>query len=379
MFDLFNLYQSMPEPKDAIMFMEQALRLARKGWGLTHPNPMVGAVIVEDGHVVAEGWHQFAGSAHAEVDAFQNLKRHPADNATLYVTLEPCSTHGRTGACTLAIINSGIRRVVVGARDPNPAHAGRGLTLLRDAGIEVHEAVLEKKCSDLNLIFNHSIRANSPLLAAKIATTFEGAFSPSDGVSRWVTGPVARADVMHWRRYFPAIAVSANTALTDNPSLTCRITGTETWCPVRFVFDRTLKLRHELKNLKLFNDRYADRTIVVCADGLEAHVEFLEAGIEIWQLPDSRNVLNWEAFRKRCHMAGLNGVYIESGPRLTEALISNKIIDYLFHYRAPKNAHDSMNANLVVTAEEDEDTSYDLNHSVQEIHEPDRLTRGWLS
>lgn len=369
----------MSEPKDAIVFMEQALRLARKAWGLTHPNPMVGAVIVEDAQVVAEGWHQAAGTPHAEIHALQNLKRQPTEGATLYVTLEPCSTHGRTGACTLAIINSGIRRVVIGARDPNPAHAGRGLTLLRDAGIEVHEAVLEKECSDLNLIFNHWIRANSPLLAAKIATTFEGAFSPSDGDSRWVTGPAARADVMHWRRYFPAIAVSANTALADNPSLTCRLAGAETWCPVRFVFDRTLKLRAKLKNLTLFNDPYAHRTIVVCAAGIEVCPEYSEAGIEVWELPDSKNALNWEAFRERCHQAELNGVYIESGPQLTEALISNKIIDYLFHYRAPKNANDPINTGLPLAVVGDGGAPYNLTDSVQAMHAPDSLTRGWLS
>ena len=138
-------------------FMAHALKLAQRAWGQTHPNPMVGAVIVEQGQIVAEGWHHAAGQPHAEIEALQALGRKPAEGATIYVTLEPCSSCGRTGACTTAILESGIRNVVVGAVDPNPDHAGQGLALLRAAGVDVVEGLLAQDCTDLNLIFNHWI------------------------------------------------------------------------------------------------------------------------------------------------------------------------------------------------------------------------------
>ncbi|MBQ8445213.1 MAG: bifunctional diaminohydroxyphosphoribosylaminopyrimidine deaminase/5-amino-6-(5-phosphoribosylamino)uracil reductase RibD, partial [Opitutales bacterium] len=153
------------------LFMRRAIELARRGNGNTHPNPMVGALIVEDGKIVAEGFHACAGTPHAERNALAELGRAPAPGATMFVTLEPCSTCGRTGACTDAIIAAGISRVVVGATDPNPAHSGNGFAVLRAAGIEVVSGVLEEECSRLNPIFNHQITTGTPLFAMKTATT----------------------------------------------------------------------------------------------------------------------------------------------------------------------------------------------------------------
>ena len=164
-------------PDSDTIFMRQAIGLASQAWGQTHPNPLVGALIVEGTEVVAEGWHKGAGQPHAEVEAFAALGRAPAEGAVLYVTLEPCSTVGRTGACTNAIIDCGIRKVVVGAVDPNPAHSGRGLQILREAGVEVEQGILEDECNDLNLIFNHWITNGTPLLAAKMAMTLDGKFA----------------------------------------------------------------------------------------------------------------------------------------------------------------------------------------------------------
>ncbi|MGB0344699.1 MAG: bifunctional diaminohydroxyphosphoribosylaminopyrimidine deaminase/5-amino-6-(5-phosphoribosylamino)uracil reductase RibD, partial [Coraliomargarita sp.] len=220
--------------------MSRAVDIAQRGWGRTHPNPMVGAVIAEDGKIVAEGWHRAAGQPHAEIEALRSLGRKPSPQATLYITLEPCSTVGRTGACTEAIMESGLRNVVVGTMDPNPNHSGKGLVHLRNAGIQVTEGVLADECKDLNLIFNHWITKQTPLLAAKIATTLDGKFSAANGHSKWVTGEDARANVMRWRRYFPAIAVSAATALADDPALTSRLPE-DNWCPIRFIFDRDLQ------------------------------------------------------------------------------------------------------------------------------------------
>lgn len=328
-------------------FMHRALELAQQAWGTTHPNPMVGAVIVEEGEIVAEGLHRQAGGDHAEVDTLKQLGRKPKPDAALYVTLEPCCTHGQTGACTDTIIQSGIKVVVVGAEDPNPEHAGKGLEILREAGIEVVDSVLEEECSDLNLIFNHWITQKTPLIAAKMAITLDGKFAAASGHSQWVTGEFARADVMRWRRYFPAIAVGAETALNDNPSLTSRIAN-KVWCPTRFIFDRSLKTLDHGASLKLFNDAYADQTIVLCSESAaeEASARIKELGVTVWTLPEINDHLDWYSFRQRCAEAGIYGVYVEVGPALATSVIENKLADYLFIYQAPKLMSDAASPGL---------------------------------
>lgn len=324
------------------ILMSRAMGLARRAWGQTHPNPMVGALIVEAGEVVAEGWHKGAGQPHAEVEAFAALGRVPAEGAVLYVTLEPCSTVGRTGACTDAILESGIRKVVVGAVDPNPVHAGRGLEILREAGVEVEQGVLQEECNDLNLIFNHWIAEGMPLLAAKMAMTLDGKFAAASGHSQWVTNEAAREDVMHWRRNFPAIAVGASTVLKDDPSLTSRI-GAEVFCPKRFVFDRHLKTISGADLPKLYSDEYKAKTAILCLENADAgRVEkALDCGVEVWQLPEDDGHVDWPAFRARCVEEGICGVYIEAGPALATEVIESAKVDYLFIYKAAKFLSDA--------------------------------------
>ena len=323
-------------------FMRRALELAQQAWGQTHPNPMVGAVIVEGGEVVAEGWHVIAGQDHAEVAAIKALGRKPAAGASIYVTLEPCSTCGRTGACTDALIEAGFARVVIGAKDPNPEHAGRGLEVLREAGIEVVEGVLTEECADLNLIFNHWITQKMPFIAGKMAITLDGKFAAASGHSKWVTGESARADVMRWRRYFPAIAVSANTVLKDNPSLSSRI-GDEVWCPQRFVFDRTLKTFEAETTPQIYTDAYAPKTTVLCADTASdcLRTRAKDLNIMLWQLPEAKGHLDWQAFRKRCAEAKIYGIYVEVGPTLATQVIEGGLADYLFVYQSPKLLSDA--------------------------------------
>lgn len=361
-------------------FMRRALERAQQAWGQTHPNPMVGAVIVENGEIVAEGWHHAAGRDHAEVDALKALGRKPAAGATLYVTLEPCSTRGRTGACTDAIVEAGLARVVVGARDPNPAHAGRGLGILRDAGIDVAEALLDAECTDLNLIFNHWITRETPFIAAKMAMTLDGKFAAASGHSRWVTGELARADVMRWRRYFPAIAVGARTVLKDDPSLTSRIGGA-VWCPQRFVFDRDLKTVHATPLPQIYSDAYADRTIVLCSEAAtsEARHRADNFGITLWLLPESNGHLDWSAFRERCAQAGICGVYVEVGPNLATNVIEGGLADYLFIYQAPKLMSDSSSPGLGSARNlQSMDELFSLRESRWASLGDDRLIRGFL-
>ncbi len=316
--------------------MLRALELARRAWGRTHPNPMVGAVITEGGRVVAEGFHEAPGGPHAEVAALRALGRRPSAEAVLHVTLEPCCTHGRTPPCVDAILASGIRTVVVGARDPNPAHAGRGLELLRQAGVGVVEGVLGEACVQQNFIFNHWIVERRPLMVLKVASTLDGRLVPPAGQPRDVTGPESRADVHRWRRLFPAVAVSADTLLADNPRLTARDEGPE-HAPLRFVLDRRFRTAGHA-GLNVFRDPHRGRTVVV---GLASELRASDAawfeaeGVRVWPLPGRPEEFlgHWSA---RCAAEGVVGVMIEAGPRLAVAMLQAGAADMLFAYVAPR-------------------------------------------
>lgn len=324
-----------PEKRDAIM--RRCLELARQGWGLTHPNPMVGAAIVEGSTIVAEGFHARAGRPHAEIVALEALGRRPKRGARLFVTLEPCSTFGRTRPCTDAIVEAGIRYVVVGAQDPNPDHQGRGLDLLKAAGVKVETRVLADECEDLNLLFNHWVQQRTPLIAAKFATTIDGRIATRSGQSKWITGEVARLDVMRWRRLFPAIAVGAATALQDRPRLTARSDRASEWCPIRFVFDGLLRTATGADLTSLYTDDFKEKTIVVTGEhAATGYVRRLQGeGVQVWELRDSAGKVSFAAFRERCFSEGITGVFVEGGARLLSEMLHDRQLDYAFAYRAP--------------------------------------------
>lgn len=318
-------------------FMRRALELARGVWGTTHPNPMVGAVIVEDDQIVAEGATAPDGGPHAERLALLARGKPPRPGATMYVTLEPCCTQGRTGACTDAIIASGIKHVVVGATDPYPAHAGRGFDVLRGAGIEVTTGVLERECTDLNFIFNHWATRNAPLLAAKVATTLDGKIACRTGDSRWITNEAARADVHRWRRLFPGIAVGAVTAMKDNPRLTARLPGTPEWSPRRFIFDGLLRSVVDKNLPAVFNDEFRDQTVVVTTPhgGLGYVRKLRDMGVTVWTFESATQRVPFADFRKRCAEERISGVLFEGGAQLLSELVRAKQLDYLLVYHAP--------------------------------------------
>jgi len=360
-------------------FMRRALVLARLGWGETHPNPMVGALIVEDGHIVAEGYHAKDGAAHAEKAALAKLGRPPREGATLYVTLEPCSTEGRTGACTGLIAGAGIKRVVAGATDPNPAHAGKGFDVLRAAGIEVTTGVLERDCTDLNLVFNHWMTHGTPLVAAKSAVTLDGRIATRSGDSRWITGEEARADVMRWRRLFPSIAVGAGTVMADNPRLTARLPGVAEWCPLRFVFDGLLRSVADKAMPGVYTDEFRDRTIVVTTPhgGMGYVRKLRELGVQVWILPSGTQRVPMGEFRKRCAQEKISGVYFEGGAQLVSQILQDRQIDYLFVYRAPVLfADDRSKPVLSGLRTEKLANAIRLGDVRQEIFGEDTLTRG---
>jgi diaminohydroxyphosphoribosylaminopyrimidine deaminase/5-amino-6-(5-phosphoribosylamino)uracil reductase len=210
--------------RDFERFMRLALRLARRGYGATSPNPMVGAVLVKDGRIIGRGWHRRAGEPHAEIEALRDAERrgHDAADATLFVTLEPCGTQGRTPPCTQAIIAAGIKHVIAAATDPNPRHRGKGFGILKRAGIRVTRGVLAEPAAMLNEAFNHWIVHRTPLVTVKAAMTLDGKTATAAGASKWITGELARSHGMKLRQGADAILVGINTVLADDPSLTVR-------------------------------------------------------------------------------------------------------------------------------------------------------------
>lgn len=239
--------------------MREALQEAAKGAGHTSPNPAVGAVVVASGEVVARGYHRRAGAPHAEIECLQNLRTGVPKGATMYVTLEPCSTTGRTGPCTEAIIAAGVATVVVGASDPNPRHAGRGIELLRAAGIEVRADVLRRECSTLNKGFNKWIQTGRPFVIAKCGMSLDGRLTTPPGEGQWITGTASRRHANRLRAQVDAILVGAETVRVDNPRLTVRaVRGARQ--PLRVVLSSSGPLPGAAH---LFTDRYADRTTVL--------------------------------------------------------------------------------------------------------------------
>ncbi|MEM1269727.1 MAG: bifunctional diaminohydroxyphosphoribosylaminopyrimidine deaminase/5-amino-6-(5-phosphoribosylamino)uracil reductase RibD [Bacteroidota bacterium] len=244
--------------------ISRCIELARLGAGSVSPNPMVGSVIVDaDGRVVGEGYHQRYGEAHAEVNAVADAKRNGANlhDATIYVSLEPCSHHGKTPPCADLIIREGIPRAVIGMRDPFPKVDGAGIERLRAAGVEVTVGVLEDECRRLNRAFIHHVQTGRPLVTLKIAQTLDGRTATATGESKWITSEDSRRRVHQWRAEQDAVLVGAGTAHADDPSLTVRLA--EGRNPIRIVLDRAGTLP---PTLKLFTDAHAGQTLVVTAE-----------------------------------------------------------------------------------------------------------------
>ena len=244
--------------------MRVALNEARHGLGSTSPNPMVGAVLARGDKILAKAHHRRAGLPHAEIECLRAFGKTIPRDATLYITLEPCSTHGRTPACTRAIIDAGVKNVVIGATDPNPRHAGRGIRILRDAGIEVSAGIVDLECTQLNEAYNKWITTKRPFVIAKCGMTLDGRLSLEDG--GWITSAAARKHAQKLRAQVDAILIGAGTLRADNPRLTVRgIRNAKQ--PWRIV----LAGREQLpKSTHLFTDRFADRTLVYKNKSLEA-------------------------------------------------------------------------------------------------------------
>lgn len=286
--------------------MRAALAEAKKGLGQTSPNPAVGAILVADGKILARGHHRRAGLRHAEIECLAQLREAMPGNAELYITLEPCSTAGRTPPCTEAIVAAGIKRVVIGATDPNPRHAGRGITELQKAGVQVRDGVLREECTVMNESFNKWIQTGQPFVIVKCGMSLDGRLTRRPNESRWLTSPAARRHAHTLREGVDAIMIGAETLRRDDPRLTIRGTKT-TRQPWRVVLTRSGKLP---RKAKLFADRHADRTLVYSNQSLAA-------------------VLKKLAERE------ITSVLIEGGGQILSQTIEARLIDKVHIYLAP--------------------------------------------
>ena len=313
-------------------WMQLALEEARRGVGLTHPNPPVGAVIVRDGRVISRGWHSKAGSDHAEKAALKNAGREAAAGADLYVTLEPCSTHGRTEPCTDWILDYKINRVIVGAVDPNPAHAGRGITILEQQGIPVVSGVCRQEAEALIAPFKKWVLTQTPFVTLKLAISADGCIADSNGASKWITGPEAREKVQALRRTADAVLVGSETVRMDNPSLLPRPDGGRR--PLRVIADSLARISPDANVL---TDGNADQTVIaVTAQAPKDRRELIAAtGAQVWVLPSVANHVSLTALLQRLGENGLLHVLCEGGGTLAEGLLKENQVDRIALFIAP--------------------------------------------
>ena len=313
-------------------YMREALRIARYAEGRTSPNPLVGAVIVRDGRIIAEGWHRKAGTPHAEIHALR-MAGDLARGATLYVTLEPCSHYGRTGPCAKAVAEAGIARVVVAMQDPNPKVAGRGMEMLRAAGVEVCCGVLAAEAARLNEVFLHWITTGLPFVALKTAMTLDGKIATHTGDSQWITGEASRLRVHELRDRYDAILVGIGTVLHDDPSLTTRLPDRQGKHPLRIVLD---SMARTPRTAKLLTDGAVPTLIAVTARAPQERVAALrQAGAEVLVCGEGPRV-DARALLKALGEREISSVFVEGGGRVNASLLAAGFVDKVYAFVAPK-------------------------------------------
>lgn len=313
---------------DDFRLMARALQLAERGLWTTSPNPRVGCVLVRDGAIVGEGWHEKAGEPHAEVHALRAAGDR-AKGATAYVTLEPCSHHGRTPPCAEALISAGVARVVAAMSDPNPLVAGRGLALLRAAGIETACGLLENEARELNIGFVSRMTRGRPWLRLKAAASIDGKTALSNGVSQWITGPDARRDGHRWRARACAILTGIGTVRDDDPQLSVREVDTSRQ-PLRVVVDSRLEIPMTARILQ------GGPTLVVGAVANAEKIEMLRSTGKFAEiLPNACGKVDLRALLELLAQRGINEVHAEAGFKLNGSLLNEGLVDELLLYQAP--------------------------------------------
>lgn len=324
-------------------YMHRAIELAKQGEGWVNPNPLVGAVIVKDGRIIGEGYHERFGNPHAERNAIKSLMEDAA-GATMYVTLEPCVHQGKQPPCTDAIIENKIARVVIGSSDPNPLVAGKGVAALRQAGIEVEENILKEKCDALNPVFFHYIQSKTPYVVMKYAMTMDGKIATKTGASKWITNETSRNYVQKMRHVYMGIMVGIETVLKDDPMLSCRRDVDRD--PVRIICDSQLRIPLDCQIVQ--TAKKID-TILVCAkkelpvgqitepkDSDGSVGQLLDAGLRILNLPGEDGRVDLVALMRTLGDEGIDSVLLEGGGTINESALRAGIVNEIRAFIAPK-------------------------------------------
>lgn len=312
-------------------YMRRAIALAEQARGWTSPNPLVGCVIVKDGKIIAEGYHQKAGEWHAERNAILNCTE-DLRGATAYVTLEPCCHHGRTPPCSDLLIERGIKTVVIGSRDPNPLVAGKGANQLRQAGVEVIEDVCRAECDALNPIFFHYIQTKRPYVLLKYAMTADGKIASYTGSSKWITGESARENVQRTRHEYSAIMVGVETVLADDPMLNSRMPNAKQ--PLRIVCDS--QLRTPL-NCQLVQTAQHYRTLIATLNqDAEKQQKYTACGVEILVVKEKDKRVDLADLLQKLGAMGIDSLLIEGGSQLNFSALEQGLVNRVHCYIAPK-------------------------------------------
>jgi len=315
-------------PADS-QWMARALQLAERGLYSTSPNPRVGCVLAKGDAVVGEGWHERAGEPHAEIHALRAAGNR-AHGATAYVTLEPCSHHGRTPPCADALIKAGVARVVAAVQDPNPLVAGQGLEKLRAAGIKVEFGLMETSARELNIGFIARMTRGMPWVRSKIAASLDGRTALNNGASQWITGEAARQDVQHWRARSCAVLTGIGTVLADNPQLNVRTVQT-TRQPLRAVVDSALRLPPDARL-----QRQPGMVVYTASADADKVTALQKAGTQVVALPGMHGEVDLRAVLRDLATRGCNEVLVEGGSRLNGGLLQAGLVDELVLYLAPQ-------------------------------------------
>lgn len=314
-------------------YMKRALELAARGGGSTSPNPLVGAVIVKNGQIIGEGWHERAGEPHAEINAIRNAREN-LENSTIYVNLEPCSHYGRTPPCAEELVKRKFRRVVVAMEDPNPMVAGRGIKLLRDNGIQVDVGINRIEALMLNDIFIKYITGKTPFVLIKAAMTLDGKTATKTGDSKWISGELSRQYVHQLRNRYSSILVGLNTIIKDNPELTSRLTGMKTINPVRIILDSKGRIPTDARVLEMDENK---RTIVATTEDMPAEKkEYLEnRGAEVITTDKKAGKVNIKQLAGELYKKGIDSILVEGGGTVAASFMEEGLADKAAFFIAP--------------------------------------------
>jgi diaminohydroxyphosphoribosylaminopyrimidine deaminase/5-amino-6-(5-phosphoribosylamino)uracil reductase len=317
--------------KDDVWWMKRALHLAEKGKGRTSPNPMVGAILVKDGKMVGEGYHAKAGEAHAEIVALQQAGEE-AEGAILYLNLEPCTHYGKTPPCVPQVIEAGVKRVVIGMEDPNPLVKGRGIEILRKAGLYVEVGILEKECRRLNEAFCKYILKKEPFVVLKVAATLDGKMATRNGDSKWISGEASRRFVHKLRDQVDGVLVGIGTVLKDNPMLTARIRGGRD--PYRIVLDSRLKIPEEAKVIGTSPSKAIIASTELAPKDKIGKLK--KRGVQILILDSKEGRVNLKSCLSKLGEMGVMNLLVEGGSQVNGSFLDEGVIDKLLLFLSPK-------------------------------------------